>query len=46
MRGKRAQRLGYVYAASETQAIEEACREYGITEAWQRKRVYVVREPE
>jgi hypothetical protein len=46
MRGRGAHRLGIVYAATEAEAIEEACREYGVTEAWQRKRVYVVREPE
>jgi hypothetical protein len=44
MRGKRAQRLGYIYAATQAEAIEEACREYGISEGWQKKRVYVVRE--
>lgn len=44
MRGKRAERRGEVFADTEAEAIEEACRELGITQDWQRRRVIVRRE--
>jgi hypothetical protein len=44
MHGKRAEYLGEVGAGTETEAHAEACREFGITADWQRRRVIVRRE--
>jgi hypothetical protein len=46
MRGNRAERLGEVEADTEAEAWSNACQEYGITEDWQKRRVFVRRAPE
>jgi hypothetical protein len=44
MHGKRAEFLGEVEARTEAEAYCKACQEHGITEEWQKRRVFVKRE--
>jgi hypothetical protein len=46
MRGKRAERLGEVEADTEAEAWSMACEEFGITQDWQKRRVFVRRAPD
>ena len=46
MRGNRAERLGEVEADTKVEAWSTACEEFGITQDWQKRRVFVRRAPD